>query len=68
MFRRLGGRQLAVLHPRKLVVYSLSSIASSQGIAGLQLNKLCEHELERSAANMLCSNFGGSKGTALYQF
>ncbi|DBB01694.1 hypothetical protein WJX77_000727 [Trebouxia sp. C0004] len=61
-FTSLGGHQLAVLHPRKLVVYNLSSLASSQGTAGLQLNKLSEHVLDRSAANMVCGNFGGSKG------
>ncbi|KAL0044614.1 hypothetical protein WJX82_002814 [Trebouxia sp. C0006] len=61
-FTSLGGHQLAVLHPRKLVTYNLSSLASSQGTAGLQLNKLSEQVLDRSAANMVCGNFGGSKG------
>jgi len=40
----------------------VSSLASSQGTAGLQLNKLSEQVLDRSAANMVCGNFGGSKG------
>jgi len=40
-------------------------LASSQGIAGLQVSKLSEKVLDRSAANMVCSNFGGSQG-ALY--
>ena len=62
---RLGGRQLAVLHPRTLTIYSLNSLASSQGIAGLQLNKVSEQSLERSAANMICASFGGSTGTSL---
>ena len=59
---RLGGSQLAVLHPRALIIYSLNTLASSQGVAGLQLSKVSEQSLERSAANMVCGNFGGSSG------
>lgn len=59
---RLGGYQLAVLHPRSLVIYSLTGLGSSQGIAGLQLNVVSQHSLQRSAANFVCGNFGQSTG------
>ena len=61
---RVGGCQLAVLHPRKLVIYSISSLSSGQGVAAVQLNKIWEQVLERSAANMVSGNFGGSTGAA----
>ena len=56
---RLGGCQLAVLHPRKLVIYRITSLASGQDVAALQLCTLAEQVLELSAANMVCGNFGG---------
>ena len=59
---RVGGRQLAVLHPRKLVIYSISSLSGGQGVAAVQLNKIWEQALERSAANMVSGNFAGSTG------
>lgn len=61
---RVGGCQLAVLHPRKLVIYGISSLSSGQGIAAVQLNKIWEQVLERSAANMVSGHFGGSTGAA----
>lgn len=61
---RLGGCQLAVLHPRKLVIYSITSLSSGQGVAAVQLNKISEQVLERSAANMVSGSFGGSTGVA----
>lgn len=61
---RVGGRQLAVLHPRKLVIYSISSLSGGQGVAAVQLNKVWEQVLERSAANIVSGNFAGSTGTA----
>ena len=61
---RAGGCQLAVLHPRKLVIYSISSLSSGQGVAAVQLNKVWEQGLQRSAANMVSGNFGGSTGAA----
>ena len=53
-----------MLHPRKLVIYSISSLSSGQGVAAVQLNKVWEQVLERSAANMVSGNFGGSTGAA----
>ena len=60
---RLGGIQLAVLHPRRLVLYSMASVGTSQAAAYLEVHKLWEHQLERSAACMVCGNFGSSRGT-----
>ena len=53
-----------MLHPRKLVIYSITSLSSGQGVAAVQLNKISEQVLERSAANMVCGSFGGSTGVA----
>eukprot|EP00891_Asterochloris_glomerata_P005194 jgi/Astpho2/5194/e_gw1.00074.78.1_t len=58
----LGGIQLAVLHPRQLVLYSMASVGTSQAAAYLEMQKLWEHQLERSAACMACGNFGSSRG------
>ena len=65
---RVGGRQLAVLHPRSLVVYSVNSLISGQGVAAVQLTKIAEQALERSAANMVCGNFAGSTGACCVFF
>lgn len=62
---RLGGCQLAVLHPRKLVIYSVNSLSSGQGVAAVQLNTISEQVLERSAANMVSGSFGGSTGAKI---
>ena len=59
---RVGGLQLAILQPQKLLVCQLTSLISGQGIACMQLNILSQHALERSAANLVCGNFGGSQG------
>lgn len=59
---RVGGLQLAILQPHKLLVCQLTSLISGQGIACMQLNTLSQHALERSAANLVCGNFGGSQG------
>ncbi|XP_033097653.1 protein PTHB1-like [Anneissia japonica] len=57
------GIHLAVLHPRKLAVYSLSG---SQGAvehgSHYQLNAMYEHNLQRTSCNMTKGNFGGVKG------
>lgn len=49
---------LAVLHPRKLTLYLVQAV----GPAFLQLSALCEHQLERAAANMAVGGFGGHPG------
>jgi Bardet-Biedl syndrome 9 protein len=49
---------LAVLHPRKLSVYTLQAVGSSY----LQLSKLYEHALEHTAANLAYGPFGGVTG------
>lgn len=56
----LGGTSLclAVLHPRKLSVYTLQAVGSSY----LQLSKLYEHALEHTAANLAYGPFGGVTG------
>ncbi|XP_071942795.1 protein PTHB1-like [Antedon mediterranea] len=57
------GIHVAVLHPRKLAVYSLSG---SQGAvehgSHYQLNLMYEHNLQRTSYNMTKGNFGGVKG------
>lgn len=62
---RLGGCQLAVLHPQNLVIYSITSLPSGQGVAAMQLSNISEQVLERSAANMVSGSFGGSTGAAV---
>ncbi|KAG2452068.1 hypothetical protein HYH02_003104 [Chlamydomonas schloesseri] len=58
-FTGSGGLQLAVLHPRKLTVYS---VAAQGGGAYLNLSRLYEHWLEHTAANMTYGPFGGVQG------
>lgn len=63
---------LAVLHPRKLVVYNIvaigangkmlqssSSSSPSESASYYDLNKCYEHKLERSAYNFCYGPFGG---------
>lgn len=52
---------LAVLHPRKLSVYTLQAVGSSY----LQLSKLYEHALGHTAANLAYGPFGGVAGEAM---
>ena len=49
---------IAVLHPKHLVVYTLTKQGSAQDLQNLILQKVYEHKLERSAANMCCGPFG----------
>jgi len=59
---------LAVLHPRALVVYSVSSVASAPGskdASYFKLAKAYEHPLERPACNFCTGAFGGTYGHAL---
>jgi len=61
---------LAVLHPRKLVVYNVVAIGSSgkmvtqasEATSYYDLNKVYEHRLERTAYNMCYGSFGGVYG------
>ena len=53
-----GGVQLAVLHPRKVVVFSATSVEGNY----LQLTKMYEHGLEHTGANMTYGPFGGASG------
>ncbi len=60
---RAGGIQLAVLHPRKLAVYSVTAVGGGAvGASYLELKRLYEHYLEHTAANMCYGEFGGAKG------
>ncbi|XP_031552881.1 protein PTHB1-like [Actinia tenebrosa] len=55
--------QLAVLHPRKLAVYAISSVSGAvEHGTHYSLNMVYEHILERSAFNMTYGPFGGVKG------
>ena len=56
-YPRHGGVQIAVLHPRKVVVYNATSVEGNY----LQLNRLYEHTLEHTAANMTYGPFGGGR-------
>eukprot|EP00877_Chromochloris_zofingiensis_P007511 jgi/Chrzof1/3012/Cz12g08060.t1 len=55
---RGSGLCLAVLFPRKLAVFTLQAVGSSY----LQLDKLYEHYLDHTAANMAIGGFGGISG------
>mmetsp|Transcript_14226 Transcript_14226/g.38566 ORF Transcript_14226/g.38566 Transcript_14226/m.38566 type:complete len:906 (-) Transcript_14226:247-2964(-) len=57
-FSSYGGTQLAVLHPRSLVVYNLKNVGSSF----LHITKLYAHHLDHTAANMTYGPFGGIRG------
>ncbi|XP_071822980.1 protein PTHB1-like isoform X3 [Apostichopus japonicus] len=54
---------LAVLHPRKLAVYSISSASASveHGVQ-YQMKMVYEHHLQRSAYNLAMGPFGAVKG------
>ena len=56
--------QLAVLHPKRLSVYGVSSIPGeeSSGGSGYQLSLLYKHNLERSAYNFTFGPFGKVQG------
>ena len=54
---------MAVLHPRKLVVYTLMAMNVGGNSVGYhELVKNYEHKLERSAFNMCSGAFGGVYG------
>ncbi|KAK3251108.1 hypothetical protein CYMTET_39543 [Cymbomonas tetramitiformis] len=60
-FTTNGGISLAVLHPRKLSVYTLVPVGTNQQQASyFQLQKNYEHKLERTAANFVTGPFGGA--------
>ncbi|EFJ41408.1 Bardet-Biedl syndrome 9 [Volvox carteri f. nagariensis] len=58
-FTGSGGLQLAVLHPRKLSVYS---VVSQGGGSYMHLTRLYDHWLEHTAANMTYGPFNGVQG------
>uniref|UniRef100_A0A8C4TBI9 Bardet-Biedl syndrome 9 n=1 Tax=Erpetoichthys calabaricus TaxID=27687 RepID=A0A8C4TBI9_ERPCA len=54
---------LAALHPRKLTVFSVSGIAGTVEHGNqYQLRLVYEHNLQRTACNMVSGPFGGVKG------
>jgi len=54
---------LAVLHPSRLVVYSVNPVNIVQGRATFyELVKVYEHKLARIAFNMVAGQFGGVYG------
>ncbi|XP_070570389.1 protein PTHB1-like isoform X2 [Ptychodera flava] len=54
---------LAILHPRKLVVYSIGAMTGAvEHGSQYQLNQLYEHNLQRTSYNMTYGPFGGVKG------
>ncbi|XP_046907324.1 LOW QUALITY PROTEIN: protein PTHB1, partial [Hypomesus transpacificus] len=54
---------LAVLHPRKLCVYSVSGLVGNvEHGAQYQLKLVYEHHLQRTACNMTYGTFGGVTG------
>ncbi|XP_077997147.1 protein PTHB1-like isoform X2 [Glandiceps talaboti] len=54
---------LAVLHPRKLAVYSIGAVTGAvEHGSQYQLNLLYEHNLQRTAYNMTYGPFGSVKG------
>ena len=67
----MGMNGLAILHPRKLVVYELSPKGAKSGQASYySLVKLYEHDLGMkgkhfTSYNMICGSFGGIKGKDL---
>ncbi|XP_027622663.1 protein PTHB1 isoform X2 [Tupaia chinensis] len=57
---------LAVLHPRKLCVYSVSgTLGNVEHGNQYQIKLMYEHNLQRTACNMTCGPFGGVKGRDL---
>ncbi|KAK6166671.1 hypothetical protein SNE40_023310 [Patella caerulea] len=55
--------QLAVLHPRKLAIYSVKAISGTvEHGQQYQIQKLYEHNLQRTTYNFCYGPFGGIKG------
>eukprot|EP00286_Rhodomonas_abbreviata_P017546 CAMPEP_0181342530 /NCGR_PEP_ID=MMETSP1101-20121128/31054_1 /TAXON_ID=46948 /ORGANISM="Rhodomonas abbreviata, Strain Caron Lab Isolate" /LENGTH=436 /DNA_ID=CAMNT_0023454003 /DNA_START=221 /DNA_END=1528 /DNA_ORIENTATION=+ len=59
--------QIAVLHPRRLVIYSVSAIPTEEGGTDtfFQLGLLAKHSLARSAYNFTYGPFGNAQGKDL---
>ncbi len=57
--------QLAVLHPRSVMLYRVDATAGvgTGETAYLSLTVLHSHHLPGSAANMVAGRFGGTRGT-----
>uniref|UniRef100_A0A673WXD6 Bardet-Biedl syndrome 9 n=1 Tax=Salmo trutta TaxID=8032 RepID=A0A673WXD6_SALTR len=59
---------LAVLHPRKLSVYSISGTAGNvEHWVQYQLKRVYEHNLQRTACNMTSGTFGGVTGNTSHE-
>lgn len=57
---------LAVLHSRKLCVYSISgTLGNVEHGNQYQIKLMYEHNLQRTACNMTYGSFGGVKGNVL---
>mmetsp|Transcript_22638 Transcript_22638/g.70294 ORF Transcript_22638/g.70294 Transcript_22638/m.70294 type:complete len:843 (+) Transcript_22638:343-2871(+) len=61
-FSLAGGISLAVLHPRKLVVYLVTAMGNQEQASFYSLQKAYEHAFERTAACMVYGPFGGVQG------
>jgi len=59
-FISTGGHALAVLHPRKLAVYTLQAKGNQQQTSFYQLQLAYEHRLDHTACNMVYGRFGGT--------
>jgi Bardet-Biedl syndrome 9 protein len=59
--------QLAILHPRRLVTYSVQAVPTEDGGSDtfFQLSLLHKHSLNRSAYNFTYGGFGGAQGKDL---
>jgi hypothetical protein len=58
VFTSNGGWSLAVLHPRRLVVYTLAAVGTEQQTAYFSLHKNYEHRMDRTVCNMVYGAFG----------
>lgn len=63
MFTSNGGWSLAVLHPRRLVVYTLTAVGTEQQTAYFSLHKNYEHRMNRTVCNMVYGPFGYNNRT-----
>eukprot|EP00744_Colponema_vietnamica_P033798 GILI01056283.1.p1 GENE.GILI01056283.1~~GILI01056283.1.p1 ORF type:complete len:171 (+),score=15.28 GILI01056283.1:113-625(+) len=56
------GLSLAVLHPRRLSVYSVTPVAGSTGVSYYSLTLAYSHNFDRIAVNFTHGPFGGVSG------
>jgi len=64
VFTSNGGWSLAVLHPRRLVVYTLAAVGTEQQTAYFSLHKNYEHRMNRTVCNMVYGPFGYNNRTS----